>query len=283
MKRKTVTTLFKELKRVLLFFDTDYYPIFVCGVAGCGNTLLSSLFEQNYVIAGFANESAKRMPCDSPFKIYPSHTYTDVDSFIKSMSHMNDISETVARRYILNYYRKHTSLPKKSNIIIDKAPNVHMVRTRQLRKAFPQSKFVLVFRNPLSHIEGLRRKWPLFAGSNLEEVCKFWEKLHILFLKNTKSFTSDVIGVSYETLVKNTDDTLEKLSQFTGLQRRQKLKSLHDKPNIPGVALRNVSDGKVHIVKNANRYSIDRLARTDYDYISQTLTPLYEQMISKFE
>lgn len=272
-----------RIKANIFFFINNYYPVFVCGISGSGTSLLAGLLDQNYKTAGFADESALRTFNDSPFKIKSSSYYVTPDNYYRNMLIPENIPPKILRKHLLKLYRVKTRFPLKAPFIIDKAPNPNMVRTKQLRKAFPESKFILIFRNPLASVEGLRRKWIIFKKASLEEVCHFWKQLHMDFLKDTEEFTFDVMGVSYEDLTSNKNEVLSYLADSIGFERREKNFNYTSRSNIPGCNLRNVQNGIIIVNEDANRESIKRLTADESVYIKKALSPFYIELKKRFE
>jgi hypothetical protein len=269
----------KIITRLQRSFDHNFYPIFICGVAGSGTTLLSGLLDQRYQNAGCIHESALAMPSGSALRINSVGSYQALACYYSSMFIANDVPDQAVRASMLKLYRRVAHYPKHSSIIIDKAPNVHLVRTRRLRAAFPRSKFVLIFRDPVSNIEGLRRKWPdVFGQADLADVCDFWESVHKIFLEDTEAFASDVIVVSYSKLTEDADVVLEELAQFCGLQPREKPLTYRDRPNIPGKGLRNVINGEIKVVQNIDSQVTSSLSPEQWNYINNRLLPAYDKL-----
>jgi hypothetical protein len=262
--------------------DDDFRPVWVCGVAGCGNTVTAALLHERFEVAGFADESALYAPSGSPFAIRSSRTFDTVAAFQAAMMMAPGLTPAELRQALAVQYRRETELPKSGRVIIDKAPNTHMLRAAMLHAAYPSGRFVLVFRDPLGHIEGMRRKWDLFGKATLDEVCSFWRNLHEQFLIDIHPFRSQVIGFTYEEFVADAESCCERMRWFLELEPRADRKRREDRTNRPGYALRNVVDGTVRIIGNANAEAIDRLSMADRKSIADALMPLYERMRREF-
>jgi hypothetical protein len=190
----------------------------------------------------------------------------------------DNVSDKQIRGSLIKHYRRVAVYPKLSNIIIDKAPNLHLVRAKRLRTVWAQSKFLLIFRDPVSSVEGLRRKWPLFAEADLAEVCDFWESVYKIFLEESDAFATDVISLSYEHLTQQTDKVLDQLAQFGGLQLRSIPKLYSDRPNVSGRGLRNVVGGLVEVAPLTDSPSTSALSPQACDYVRQRLVSVYDQL-----
>lgn len=269
------------LRDLALGRDDDYAPLFVCGVAGCGNTVLSALFHQKYKVAGFSDESALRAPRSSPYRLPHSNTFKSLKDFRAALELGNVTSDAVLRAALAQQFRRATELPKRGNVIVDKAPNAHMVRAPRLLAAYPNAAFVLVYREPISHVEGMRRKWTIFERACIADVCWFWRDLHEKFLADSQAFRHRVRLVSYERFVENPDETVGMIANWLAISRRSREKAHDDKENKPGFALRNVVEGNVRIVTDANEQAARRIDPRARDIINETLVPVYERMLSQ--
>lgn len=261
-----------------------FSPIFICGVAGGGNTLLAALLYERYLCAGFADESALYAPHASPFRMRSSTSFTSVRAFRDAMYVDPCIPAKTLKKYLVVQYQRESTALKASEFIVDKAPNTHMLRVPALRKAFPEGHFIMVYRDPVSHIEGLRRKWQLFRKADLHDVLAFWQSLHETFLEDTRQCQSLVRGVAYEELVAHPDEVLQELALWLKLPLRVRKQTQRIRPNRPGFALRNVVDGHVAIVDDANvrararAHADENTCRT----IEQQLGPMYARLVTKF-
>ena len=168
-------------------------------------------------------------------------------------------------------------------MIVDKAPNAHLVRTPALRAAFPRSKFLFIYRDPVSAVEGLRRKWSVCAEAPFEHVARFWVLLHETFERDTAFFRDDVIPVPYEVLTENPESVLEALETAVPLRRRDALRTMGNKANREGFGLRNVSDGKIEVVKGVSRSARDRLEPRSLAMVEEIAVPVFERLARNFQ
>jgi hypothetical protein len=161
-------------------------------------------------------------------------------------------------------------------VVLDKAPNSHLVRMKLLHEAFPESRVLLVFRDPVANIEGLRRKWPrLFGGAPIGEVCEFWEQVHLQFEQDVAAFEGQVRWFEYEKLVAEPEAWLEETAAFCGLERRKQPRQYKDKPNEPGKGLRNVSEGVIEIDRSAAAPRSGALSAAEVEQIRSRLSGLH--------
>ena len=193
------------------------------------------------------------------------------------------LSESISDKSLLNQlirlYRGNLPLRKRTNVVIDKGANSHLVRAKRFRAVFPQSKFILIFRDPLYNIEGLRRKWRLFQEADIEELCDFYESIHKAFIEDIKSFSHDVKIISLEQLIQDTDHILQEVASFCNLQVRKQPKTYDDKPDNPGKGYRNVINGKLSVSKDHLQTDNFFLTEEESNYVRNRLNPIYKKLL----
>lgn len=269
----------KLIKSFLVYSQNyQFEPIFICGVSGSGTTLISSLLDQNYDNVCCLHESALQIQNNSPLKMKNVGYYHTLENYYNNMFLKSQTTIKAVYESTYKLYYSHFNKMSQSNIVFDKAPNVHCVRTKYLKSAFPQSKFILVFRNPVDSIEGLRRKWSVFRCAKLEELCDFWESLHKIFLEETQDFQSEVTILCYQDIINNTDKVMNSIAKIYDLTKRNILKSYPEQNNIPKKGLRNVIDGKIVIDKSSISKLDFALTQEECDFIYQRLFPMYKEL-----
>jgi hypothetical protein len=230
-------------------FENRFRPIFVCGISGSGTTLLSSLMDQNYINDICIHESSRDKNTSLLFYIRKARTYKNIDEYTKSLYLPSELNHNTIKTELLRYYRRLVKYPRKSSLVIDKAPNTHLVRIGMLMDAFPDAKSILIYRDPVEVIEGLRRKWKNpFGNASFSELCRFWTDLHVEFLNSTRNYRERVFIVSYTQLITNPEKVLSRIAKFAGFIPRIIPTPYEDKKNIPGKGLRNVSGGKIQVL-----------------------------------
>lgn len=260
----------------------DFSPIFICGIAGSGTSLLAKSLFQKYKCA-LIDESALSMPHNSPLKMYRSSGYINIEHYYYNILLSLWLPDNIIKKWYQRFYMERIPPFSSYTKTIDKSPFSHMVRAPVLKRIFPESYFILVFRDPSANIEGLIRKWPLFRNSELADVVCFWKKLHIDFINNHLSFNDGIFGISYESLIENYDLVLDRIAFNCGLVLRKNPAKLPDVGNQPKTNIRNIKDGKIICVKNSNQESIDRLEQESKDFINTELMNLYGIMIDRYE
>lgn len=234
--------------------DNSFEPIFICGVSGSGTTLLGGLIDQDYECELFISVSDRLFDTHPALWMEHSTYYDDLQEYYDDLVRARAYSKRRMRNAVLGLYRRLVSYPRQSLKVIDKAPNSHMARVEILRKVFPNAKFLLIYRDAVESVEGLKRKWPTpFGASGVEALSNFWTDLHELFLQDTRNVGNDAYVVSYEQLIQDSQLSVRSIAEWAGLTRRAVAREYKNLPNRPGKGLRNVVDGRIEIVKDASQ------------------------------
>lgn len=250
--------------------DVNFRPVFICGASGSGTTLINGLLDQQYENEFCLHESDRMKEADPDLFIEHSSFYENLDTYYKDLIRVDAYSTTRIRRAKLNLYRQLSNYPRYSDVILDKAPNSHLVRIGKLYKAFPLAKIVLIYRDPVETIEGLMRKWPqLFGRAGVSALCEFWNQTHLSFLEQTNSVRDDVFAVSYKNLVQDPLGWLERLASWADLQKRDSTKAYVDKINKPGKGLRNIVGGRINVVNEQKVKATEVLPAHDVETIRE--------------
>ncbi|MQC27113.1 MAG: sulfotransferase [Chloroflexi bacterium] len=260
-------------------FDQDFRPLFICGAASSGTTLLSGLLDQHYENALSLRESARHPLADRLLFVEKAYEYESLESYEAALRQPEGASTGRVRRAVLRLYRRAVHYPKASHVVLDKAPNAHLVRMKALRGAFPDSLAVVIFRDPLAVIEGLRRKWPHpFGTASLEALCDFWNDMHRLAMDDLKGQDEQALFISYEHLVEQAEALTAILAEWAGMEKRAEALSLVDRRNKPGKGLRNVVEGEIQIVKNTSEQARKNLSQAEQRKIRELTGPVYAQL-----
>ena len=275
-----------RLVRSLMLTEDSYRPIFVCGLMGSGTTIVSRLLDQEFEIAGVANESARNAERSSPIHSRPSHAFGSPAEFLTALLLPEPLTERQVqrvRRDLLRYYRSKVGpLDGDLKYVVDKAPNAHLMRTSGLGRAFPQGTFLLLFRDPRGAVEGLRRKWSVFSNATLDDTCKFWCQVHERFMSDVENHMDRVVALPYEMLCEDPERALDRLERAVGLRRRDVPKTMSDRADTEGFGLRNVVGGRIEVRPAPNQKALDRLSPDDLERIEELCGPTYRTMSDRF-
>lgn len=240
-------------------WDNNFRPVFICGIAGSGTTLLTALLDQRYKVAANLPESALEADAGSSLHIGAIQTYATLAQYRAALPLDANISAIQLQEDCIRLYRRAVKHPKRGNTVLDKAPNTHLARAGALAQAFPEALFVLIVRNPITSIEGLRRKWPLFEQASIAENCDFWGSLHETFARESEAFRERLMTLTFDGLIAAPDDTIAAIAAWAGLKARPELRAYEDRPNQPGKGLRNVVEGEIRTDADADAKALARL------------------------
>lgn len=253
-----------------------YRPIFVAGAMGSGTTLLGLSLWQHFDIAAVIRESLHEIAPSSFLHGHKPQHFPSVRAYEESLLPRANWPVEPGRAALLAMYRRNAW--GWSDVALDKGPNGNLVRASFLARCFPEGRFVLIFRDPVATVEGFRRKWEPFHSESLAESIRFCRSIHERFLEAMWEFPERVFALRYESLVAKHDEALALLGEALDLAPSRRARRLEARPNFEGCGIRNVQDGRIGIVTDANRSSYERLDRHEVAQIHDELGPLYERM-----
>lgn len=95
-------------------------------------------------------------------------------------------------------------------ILLEKSPP-HLVRARQIEEHFPDSRFIVMVRNPYAFCEGLRRRW--LKKTDLGELARNWVRWAGHQSVNRRTLACSVF-FTYEDLCDRPRETCVRLIRF---------------------------------------------------------------------
>ena len=261
--------------------DRDFQPLFICGAAGSGTTLLSALLDQTYENGLALRESARHPQAHRLLFFEKALEYPTLDEYIEDLFLPARVSAGRVRHAVLTLYRRAADYPKASAVVLDKAPNAHLVRLGALLAAFPEAQAIVLARDPVEVVEGMRRKWPQpFGAAGLEALCDFWNLMHHKALQDTESL-ENVLVVGYGQLVQQPETVTAAIATWAGLTARQQPKPLRDRKAKPGKGLRNVVAGEIQVVADAGAAARQNLNQAERQLIRERTGAVYAQLHSR--
>ena len=234
-----------------------YRPVFVTGAMGSGTTLLALSLSQRFDCGCVIEEGAIEIAGDSFLQARDPSRFPTVHAYLENMLPDEGWDVERGRQDMLALYRSRAR--GRSGLVFDKGPNAHMVRLRFLARCFPEAGFVVVVRDPVVNVEGFRRKWPRFGEEPLEESVRFYRVIHERFLEAAPELGRRLVVVRYEDLVERYDGVLDALAHHLDLPPAQRPRRLRSRANIEGQGIRNVSAGRIGVVRSANERAYARL------------------------
>lgn len=105
-------------------------------------------------------------------------------------------------------WRAHWDLERP--VLLEKSPP-HLIRAHQLEAHFPDSRFIVMIRNPYAFCEGVRRRWGhRYTWRNLAQ---FWVTLARYQIENTRSLRR-TLAFTYEDLTADAAGVCARLVEF---------------------------------------------------------------------
>jgi hypothetical protein len=208
-------------------FKTLENPIFIIGTGRCGTSLLLRILKSNKELAVFPSEANElwhpnsfshiKAKISSPPILLSPQEFTNISIKSWPLNHENKIKSIFEGFFLI---KRHAYIfVQKSAMISFMIPLILSI--------FPNSKFIHIYRNPISVIASIvEKEWNkynhLFSSeANFRLTCaKYWGKC-IIEIDNQKKFMcqkgSDILfELSYESLCKNPINQLNTLATFIG-------------------------------------------------------------------
>ena len=237
---------------------------FLCGLPRCGNTLLSSILNQNPNISVTANSigadilyNLEQLKETTRFKNFPDHK--SLDHLIKKSLHI--------------YYKNY-----KSKYIIDRSPWGTPKNTELIKKYItPNPKFIILER-PFIEILGSLARVESWSKKDLEDTCLYemteGMTAHYSYaIDNILKNNYDHIKITYDELTNKPKECIEKIYQFLKIP-----KCNHRFINLDQFSINNIKyddtvlDGMYHDVRE------DKVKRNYYDiekYLTKSVIEKY--------
>ncbi|MDJ0788661.1 MAG: sulfotransferase [Myxococcota bacterium] len=266
----------KAPARGFLNGQRTYQPIFVAGASGSGTSLLALSLGKSLDCAGVIYETNFQVARSSPLYVPDIDEFESVAAYQEFMTPKADWTVESGRRDLLDCYRRYCW--GSSRVVVDKGPDINLLRAGYLMQCFPDGWLVLIYRDPVANVEGLRRKWKTFGSDPLSETIRFWREIHEAFLDAAAEHPDRSIVLEYEALVEAPDAALAALRERMGMGAARGDRKLIESPNVEGMGIRNVKGNQIGYVTDANRRSRERLAPGEAEEIESALADLVERL-----
>ena len=266
----------REPLRRYLNAQRSYRPVFICGAMGGGTSLVALQLAQRFACAGVVYESANEVAESSELHISGPELFPTVAAYRDALRPRPHWNVERARADLLALYR--ATATGRSDVIIDKGPNANLLRAGFLARCFGDAHFVLIFRDPVTNIEGFRRKWPTFGRDTLQASIQFYAETHERFLEAGRAFGDRITAVEYGDLVRANDAVLGALGARLELAPAAGPRRLRSRGNLEGRGIRNVKNSRIGIVQDADARAYDRMDAAAIEEVRSALAPLYDRM-----
>lgn len=255
--------------------NRSFEPVFIAGAMGSGTTLLALALGQRFDVAGVITESARQISRRSPLWVDATEAFPSIRAYQDVIDEV-DGTPAALREDLLGLYRSRAAYS--GAVILDKGPNTNLVRADLLAQLFPSAPFVLIFRDPVSNIEGFRRKWSSFERDSLEESIRFYAEIHTGFLDLAEARGLRLHVVEYESLVQDLEPTLDCIGAKLGLARATGLRPLDDRPDVGVRGIRRVRGSSIHVEQGATTKSTASLEHAQVELIRHRLGDLHTRL-----
>jgi len=232
MKKGWFLTMSRELGKHL---------IFLIGLPRSGTTLLQALLRQHSKIFTYSEAGILLHPLFALKEgglIAPAYSGRDV---LGQLQDLLEVCENGVETY-LEAVRAlantlYSSCLKKSGkeLFVDKTPMYYLI-VREIYKIFPEAKFILLMRNPLSILSSIARAWFHGKCNQILNHPVYMQTIMLgpLAMVDALSVLKDrSVSLRYEDLVTNPKQELERICAYLGIEFDDKMLS-YDKSGVGG-------------------------------------------------
>ena len=194
-------------------------PAFVFSLPRCGSTLLQRMLAANRSIATMSEPWALLPLLHAPVS---RSTYADYDhaEYVKATDDfwaqlpggVADYREAV-RRFAAHLYQRASG--ESAVYFLDKTPRYHLI-VREIIAAFPDAKFIFLWRHPLAVAASMMRTWSAGRWNLYRFEIDLYTGLANL-VQAYRDHVDTVCAIRYEDLVTDTESQVRRLMSFMEL------------------------------------------------------------------
>lgn len=239
----------------------DDYWLFLLGVSNSGTTILTRLLASHPALRVLPKEGqalTDAVPSANRFGL--GRRWTErLDLF--HLTEESDPAPALRAKYDWAYH-----FERRPGILVEKSPP-NAVRTRWLQANFRPARFLAITRHPYAVCEGMRRR----SKATIEDAARQWATANEVMLADAEKLEHFLL-LSYEELTERTDETLERMRAFLGLELPFD-RSVAERP------LRMVNvEGEPRPLQNFNLKSLERLTEEEIATIDRIAGPMMERL-----
>lgn len=212
-------------------------PIFLLSLPRSGSTLTQKILGAHEKIAT-ASEPWLIIPYIYAIRsegVYAEYGHESLarayQDFIKLLPNKKKDYLDAVRKLILDLYHRASNKPN-AHYFLDKTPRYTFI-SKELGEMFPDAKFIILWRNPLSIVTSVMESWAggkwnlygfkadLFQG--LENLVQFYQENQ-----------DKVLVVHYENLVRQPEEEIKKICNYLNLEFTKDLATKYQETNLSG-------------------------------------------------
>ena len=232
--------------------------VFIVGCYNSGTTLLHQLLSQHPLVGSMPNEGQffnNVLPFGRQFDLPRLWALKPELFHLKETTSGYDVDK-LKRQWAWIYNDAEKPLLIEKTIL-------HMARTRWLQQHFPNSYFIVLYRNGYAVAEGISRK----EGHSMEKSIRQWTVSNEMLMDDLQ-YIKNKIALKYEDLTANPAEEVRKITKF--LEIDELPASVFEKE----FTVHKV-EGKI---SNRNELSLKRLGAEELKVINEIGKPMFDRL-----
>lgn len=210
---------------------TEQTMVFLGGLHRSGTTPLARALAEHPQVSGFRDTGVMEDEGQYLQSVYPTaadRTHSGPGRFaLSAAAHMTEASPLAGaaqREKLLAEWGRYWDLDRP--YLLEKSP-ANLMMTRYLQKMFPDARFVVIMRHP-AIVTLSTKKWA--PRTRLSTLFENWFRAHDT-LRADATHISNLHVLTYEHLVSQPHETLERVREFLGMSSSIPAESVQDRSN----------------------------------------------------
>ncbi|MFK7983617.1 MAG: sulfotransferase [Saprospiraceae bacterium] len=228
-----------KLKRLINRDIANKY-LFILSPSFCGSTLLNELISTSPYVS-----------VNNPFGTREGQTLPTIRKIMFDHTRRWDESLDFDWEYLKEEWREYWDTNKA--VLLEKSPP-NIIRAASIKKAFPNSFFIILYRNPYAHCEGFIRRY-----GNPKSAAEFAIKC-LAYQRKNQLLSLNSISISYEDLTSKPEKIKDQIISF--------IPEIKDIKSDIKFSAQNFKNKKMAI-KNLNKEKINKLSQAQLNEINE--------------